>query len=162
MKQSSLLSIGLLSGLAVTYVVFAFEAWQLLFATFLLVLALPPLIDLTSHQFDLFSTRNIFCLGYFQAFGLSTLYSVLIQCRHIDRSRFMELLPLTLGCVLIGLIAYYLGYYSGVGRDLSRRLPALASLWNSARLPGLLAAYVAIGLAALGTMILQSGGLRYY
>jgi len=74
----------------------------------------------------------------------------------------MELLPLTLGCVLIGLIAYYLGYYSGVGRDLSRRLPALASRWNSARLPGLLAAYVAIGLAALGTMILQSGGLRYY
>src|SRR5690349_4989425 len=73
----------LVAGVVATLAWFFSASTVLLQALLLVILLVPTVMDVIRKKFDLFELRNLFCLGYFVQFVLSTWFSQYVEYRFI-------------------------------------------------------------------------------
>ncbi len=149
-------------GFAVALIVNFVSSSTLLFIILMVVMLAPIAVDLIKKKFDLFEIKNVFTVGYFMAFGISTLYSLNIRLRYIDDAIFDRTLPKVLIYAIISIIFFYVGYYNGIPVSLARKLPILHRTWNEKRVPLVIIAFTLLGISSYFILLYQTGGLLYY
>lgn len=129
-----------------------------------ILLIMPWLLALIRGRFDLFEPIFMFSLICFFSFVIAPLTLLSGQdsfLKFIDAESVInpEALTRVTGISFLGLVAFYVGYYSLLGRAVARSLPILPGVWRWKRLIGVILVYTLIGYALFGLLIWQIGGI---
>ncbi len=147
---------------AIASLVLVWSAPAFLLQGMLLLFLLSPFIaDLIRGSFDIFELRNMFCLGYFLQFVVSTWYSQNIEYRYVSESFFNVYLSRSLTLALVGLLSYYAGYYMPLASMAVSHLRPLATCWRTADLPKIVAVFVIVAFSSWIFLMRQIGGLYF-
>ena len=151
-----------MTGTGIALTIYYLKPTTILFAMLMIVMAVPAVRDMLRKDFDVYEIRNVFTLGYFMSFGISTLYSINIRMRYIEESVFYEVFPRVLMYAMAALLLFYAGYHNNISRSIAKKLPVLDGIWDKSRVTLVTIAFAAIGIALYLYLLLQSGGLLFY
>ena len=143
-----------------TTVAVTVPTWFVLYAILLVLLFVPPTLDLLTGCFDLMEARNVVIGYYFLDFGLGIVNDVFLGQREaVSQAEFNRMLPVALACVDISLVLFYLGYYSPIGPRLASACPRLNPNWKRPRINLVIALSAVAGLVAYLLFVADAGGL---
>jgi len=132
------------------------EIWGLLLLTFAL-LSLPPIVAALQNRFDIFEPLYLWMALWLYLFCFRPLFSVL-EGTIVLETYFSKALVIS----IIGLIYFYIGYFSRVGRQLAFRLPLIEGPYSSRVLRIDALAVAGLALTLLVAFIQASGGFTAY
>jgi len=155
-----ILGIAVVAGVISVFVVAA-PTWVVLYAILLVLLFLPPLLDLLTGRFDLMEAKNV-VIGYWGLdYGLGIVNTIVLgQREFVQQTDFERMLPVTLACLDVSLALFYLGYYSPIGPRLANACPRLNGSWKRNRVNLVVAATTTAGLGIYLRLLADQGGLR--
>jgi hypothetical protein len=147
-------------GTVTVAIVISLPIWVILYGTFIILIIVPPTLDLMTGRFDLLEARNVVAGYLFLEFGLGIVNTIFLgQREYVDQADFMRMLPTALLYVNIGLILFYLGYYLPIGKDLAEMLPLLKASWKPARVGPTILIISVVGLLIYARLLVEQGGL---
>ena len=149
-------------GCAALAAVCILDEWAVAFLILLMLLVVPPVLELRAGRFDLLGLQTLFSIGYFLNFVMSTLYSLYIAPRFLDLESFRSTLPYVLTVCSIGLLLFHIGFYSPLGKALAKVFPKVSDQWTSRGVIITTAVFLVVGVICFVEMMAQAGGFENF
>ena len=150
------------SGCAAIAATCLLDEWAVVFLVLLILLLVPPVLEIRAGRFDLLSLQTLFLIGYFLNFVFATLYTLYIAPRFVDLESFKSSLPIVLTVACIGLLLFHVGYYSPIGRSLSKVLPKVSDQWSSGGVTVTVILFLVLGSIFFVAMMIRGGGFANF
>lgn len=117
--------------------------------------------------FDLFEPIILFSLFFLAGYVIPAVdlldgTNVFLRVRGFAFENQAATMNVALFYVLLGVIFFYIGYYSSFGNALARILPSFEGSWSVVRLRRVVFIYIVLGVSLLAVLVITSGGIAYF
>lgn len=141
-----------------------FELRYFLFLVIFLLISIPIVMGVSSRKFDIFDIINIFLFLYFMAFFVKPILILIdedfVVLKHLYPGG--KYFDLSLLAAIIGLLAFYLGFYSRFRREKTKGYFNKGNIYNSSHAIVVIFMSIIGGIGGYLYLVYSSGGLTNF